>query len=141
MNPSAHDWALVLEFSIKYDSPAIRVLALERFSTIATPLEKVFYGIKHMIHRWIVNGFVALATREESLTAQEAAYLGYRTTVLVAEVRERVLRRKMTTELRSAEVTFLCETCNGSLSCAMCIEHGGMTLEEAVRAFVEEKGL
>lgn len=70
---------------------------MKRFSAIATPVEKVTIGTRRKILQWTTEGFIALAARKEPLTAAEAAYLNFNNTVLVAEIRERILEDRIRT--------------------------------------------
>ena len=120
------EWISVLKLSTMWEFVDIRKLAIIELSKDDKMglFEKVECGRNFDVKEWLLDGYVGLLKRAETITDEEAKRLGWQTAVKLLRLRERVNRR----ELANGEA---CRDCNqtglrqsGRVLCEFCAGHG-----------------
>ena len=108
-------WLAVLELANEWGFDKIRGMAIDSLNKVPLdPVLKVEIGRKYGIDELLLSAYVAIALRETPLSEQEAGKLGYSFIMKNTEVRERILRAKLTSPetLRSQEALERCAVQN-----------------------------
>ncbi|KAF8583063.1 hypothetical protein K439DRAFT_105623 [Ramaria rubella] len=84
------EWQSILHIATMWNMSNIRALAIDRLSSIASPLTKTTLGRRYEHAQWIRDGFLELCLRDEPLTEEEGAHFGWKDIVKLASAREQI---------------------------------------------------
>ncbi|KZP33823.1 hypothetical protein FIBSPDRAFT_1035806 [Athelia psychrophila] len=65
------EWAAILHLAIKWGFEFIRTLSTKHIARIATDIDKIVLGRQYGVNPWLLDAFVAVCIREQSLTTEE----------------------------------------------------------------------
>ncbi|KAI5117707.1 hypothetical protein M0805_003196 [Coniferiporia weirii] len=96
MEFSEKEWLSILNLANMWNFTKIRQTAIEKLQRNNIDIvTKVELAHRYDIREWLFGGYLALGKREEPLTVEEAARLGFDFAVKMARVREQLLRDKI----------------------------------------------
>lgn len=88
------EWISVLKLCTMWEFTEIRDRAIRELSTkeisIGT-IEKIEYGKAYAVKEWVLDGYVELLKRSETITEQEAERLGWKTAAKLLLLREQYI--------------------------------------------------
>jgi hypothetical protein len=86
------DWASVLHIASEFGFDSIRRLAIRNLFPLASPVDKIVFGHRYGISEWLLDAYVAVCTRLESITDEEGEALGIKDVVRISAIRENIVR-------------------------------------------------
>ncbi|KDQ55734.1 hypothetical protein JAAARDRAFT_59712 [Jaapia argillacea MUCL 33604] len=113
---TVNEWASVLQLSSGlWECAAIRDLAVEKLSKLASSVDRIVLARKYGIHQWLFPAYKDLCTRRRCLTKEEGSQLGMDDVITISQIRQwktahpthlvdcRVRRRLLQQELSDTE--------------------------------------
>ncbi|THH19170.1 hypothetical protein EW146_g1959 [Bondarzewia mesenterica] len=91
-------WSSVLHLATVWKFASMRRLAIQRLTSIASPIDRLVFGHKYAVEDWIIPAYVALCERTDPLDFEEGWRLPSDDIILIARVREEI--RSGTSTLR-----------------------------------------
>jgi len=81
MPDEAEEWIAVLKMSTRWECPTLRHLAIKSMNQLKAfrsldPVRKVIVGRDLHVQKWVMDGYHALATREDSISDEEMQMIG-----------------------------------------------------------------
>ena len=103
---------------------AIRELSEDKDA--AGPIDKIERGKHYDVNQWVMEGYVELLKRAETITNEEAEYLGWKTAAKLLLVREQYLASIMSQWSNGNPPTSnSCNSCGSRYYCGICGSNGG----------------
>jgi hypothetical protein len=87
---SLEEWTSVLHLASKWTFHTLRTQAIERLSTLATPVDKVILGRKYRVNGWLTEAYAMLCTRPESLSLDEGDRMTMEDVIKISEARQAI---------------------------------------------------
>ena len=106
-------WVSVLHIATEWGFKTIRELAIQSLAPIISPVDQVVFGKKYAVDAWLLPGFRALCSREESLTLEEGRRLGLENVIAIDCARQEI-RDQMAARSTAALTTTHCLACKAS---------------------------
>ena len=106
-------WISVLDIATEWGFKTIRELAIQSLAPIISPVDQVAFGEKYAVEAWLLPGFRALCSREESLTLEEGRRLGLENVIAIDCARQEI-RDQMAARSTAALTTTHCLACKSS---------------------------
>ncbi|KAF7981376.1 hypothetical protein HWV62_33855 [Athelia sp. TMB] len=85
---STEQWMSMLHLSAKWDFESIKLLAIDRLTARAAPIDKIVLGRRYDIDEWLPGAYEAVCLRSDPLTVEEGMKLGVEDTVRISAARE-----------------------------------------------------
>src|ERR1700691_5219673 len=85
---SVDEWMLILTLAIHWNFQSIKNLAIDRLSSIASPVEQIMLSRRFNILEWLGNAYAQVCWRNEALTIEEGKLLGVKDVVKIAAIRQ-----------------------------------------------------
>jgi len=85
---SVDEWTSILTLAIQWNFQSIKNLAIDRLSSIASPVEQIMLGRRFNILEWLGNAYAQVCWRNEALTIEEGQLLGIKDVVKIAAIRQ-----------------------------------------------------
>lgn len=82
------EWAAILHLAAKWKFETIKVLAIERLSAIAPPIDKITLGKQYGIVEWLADAYKAICKRPDPLTIEEGTRLGLEDVIRISAMRQ-----------------------------------------------------
>jgi len=89
------------------------------------PIEKIEYGKSYEVKEWVLEGYVGLLKRAETVTSEEAERLGWKTAVKLILLREQYLSNITAQWSTAAQTCVRCHTSCGGTFYISCDMYGG----------------
>jgi hypothetical protein len=86
------EWASILTIADKWEFKSIRDRAIEELDELGTALDKIVYGKKFGVSRWLEAAYIEICERAVPLTEEEGERMEAKDIVRIASTRERFLR-------------------------------------------------
>lgn len=103
-------WLSVLKLATMWVFKEIRALAIDRLTKWPMgEIEQIVLAKQYNVSQWLLSGYQKLAMRSEMVSLEEAAQIGYLSTILIFQVREQVghqTRRRPDVATTVVEYTF-----------------------------------
>jgi hypothetical protein len=93
---SLAEWASILELSTKWLFDDIKNVTLKRIDTKLRKnksyycIQGILLGRRFRRPKWLLNGYVTLAMRSSLITVEEAEAIGFMSSVLIGQIREKL---------------------------------------------------
>ncbi|KAF7973593.1 hypothetical protein HWV62_14888 [Athelia sp. TMB] len=85
---STKQWISMLHLSAKWGFESIKLLAIDRLTARAAPIDKIVLGRRYAIDEWLPGAYEAICARADPLTLEEGMKLGVEDTVRISATRE-----------------------------------------------------
>ncbi|KDQ58990.1 hypothetical protein JAAARDRAFT_649751 [Jaapia argillacea MUCL 33604] len=82
------EWVSVLLLATAWDFTSIRTVAIRELVSCTSPIDKIVLGRKYDISYWLKDAYIAVCTRPEALTVEEAEDLGLKESINISKVRQ-----------------------------------------------------
>ncbi|KZP22519.1 hypothetical protein FIBSPDRAFT_859566 [Athelia psychrophila] len=81
-------WTSVLHLSAKWGFESIQLLAIDKLTTTAIPVDKIVLGRRYGISDWLPGAYEAVCTRADPLTVEEGMKLGVEDIIRISAARQ-----------------------------------------------------
>ncbi|KZP05987.1 hypothetical protein FIBSPDRAFT_966826 [Athelia psychrophila] len=81
-------WTSVLHLAAKWGFENIQLLAIDKLTATAIPVDKIILGRRYGISDWLPGAYEAVCTRADPLTVEEGMKLGVEDTVKISAARQ-----------------------------------------------------
>ena len=88
------EWQSVLHLAVTWEMTQVRIFAIEKLSSCASSMTKIFLGRRYSHYPWIRAGFLDLCLRDGPLTDAEGSRLDWKEILKVSRARE-IIRSKV----------------------------------------------
>ncbi|KAF7981377.1 hypothetical protein HWV62_33857 [Athelia sp. TMB] len=85
---STEQWTSILHLSAKWGLESIKLLAIDRLTAHADPIDKIVLGRRYGIDDWLPGAYEAVCMRADPLTVKEGMKLGMEDTVRISAARQ-----------------------------------------------------
>ncbi|KAF7973584.1 hypothetical protein HWV62_14870 [Athelia sp. TMB] len=85
---SIEQWTSILHLSAKWGFESIKLLAIDRLTAHAAPIDKIVLGRRYDINKWLPGAYEAVCMRADPLTVEEGTKLGVEDTVRISAARQ-----------------------------------------------------
>ncbi|KAF7973594.1 hypothetical protein HWV62_14890 [Athelia sp. TMB] len=85
---STEQWTSILHLSAKWGFESIKLLAIDRLTAHADPIDKIVLGRRYGIDDWLPGAYEAVCMRADPLTLKEGMKLGVEDTVRISAARQ-----------------------------------------------------
>ncbi|KZP17544.1 hypothetical protein FIBSPDRAFT_830314 [Athelia psychrophila] len=81
-------WTSVLHLAAKWGFESIRLLAIDKLTATAIPIDKIVLGRRYGISDWLPGAYEAVCTRADPLTDEEGMKLGVEDIIKISAARQ-----------------------------------------------------
>ncbi|KZP05982.1 hypothetical protein FIBSPDRAFT_805329, partial [Athelia psychrophila] len=81
-------WTSVLHLSAKWGFESIQLLAIDKLTATAIPVDKIVLGRRYGISDWLPGAYEAVCTRADPLTVEEGVKLGVEDIIRISAARQ-----------------------------------------------------
>ncbi|KZP17548.1 hypothetical protein FIBSPDRAFT_830317, partial [Athelia psychrophila] len=87
-NKTTAQWTSVLHLAAKWGFESIQLLAIDKLTATAIPVDKIVLGRRYGISDWLPGAYEAVCTRADSLTVEEGMKLGVEDIIRISAARQ-----------------------------------------------------
>ncbi|KAF7981366.1 hypothetical protein HWV62_33835 [Athelia sp. TMB] len=81
-------WTSILHLSAKWGFESIKLLAIDRLTAYAAPIDKIVLGRRYGIDDWLPSSYEAVCMRVDPLTMEEGMKLGLEDAIRISAARQ-----------------------------------------------------
>ncbi|KZP02164.1 hypothetical protein FIBSPDRAFT_709076, partial [Athelia psychrophila] len=81
-------WTSVLHLAAKWGFESIQLLAIDKLTATAIPVDKIVLGRRYGISDWLHGAYEAVCTRADPLTVEEGMKLGVEDVIRISAARQ-----------------------------------------------------
>ncbi|KZP06378.1 hypothetical protein FIBSPDRAFT_709812, partial [Athelia psychrophila] len=81
-------WTSVLHLAAKWGFESIQLLAIDKLTATAIPVDKIVLGRRYGISDWLPGSYEAVCTRADPLTVEEGMKLGVEDIIKISAARQ-----------------------------------------------------
>jgi hypothetical protein len=89
---TTEEWASVLTFADMWEFGSIRKLAIGQLGQLGSSVDRIVYGKKFGVSKWLEGAYMDVCERNLPLTEEEGERLGIRDVVKIAATREKLFK-------------------------------------------------
>jgi hypothetical protein len=89
---TCEEWRSVLHIASEWGFASIRRLAIRELVPLTSPIDKIAIGLRYDIYDWLLDAYVAVCTRTNSLTEDEGEKLGVKDVIHISSIRDALSR-------------------------------------------------
>lgn len=101
------EWSSILHLAFKWGFTALRDLTIREVFPLASAVDRIVLGRKYDLDNWLLDAFVSVCERPDSLSLAEASRLSLEDVVRIGEAREAIRRPTIVVDAETVQATIL----------------------------------